>query len=90
MAQGNVTYSSQKVVDVVDSVKEAYADTKRLVDRMVAMRAGGSDYTSIAAAAGCNPATSAEGLKLFDDVDAALGGLTTAYNALSQMDNSAL
>ena len=90
MAQGLVTYSNQKVVDVVNEVQSAYASTKRLLDRMVAMRAGGTNYTTIATAAGCVPADSAAGQTLFDDVDAALGGLTTAYNAMSQMDNSAL
>lgn len=90
MAQGVVTYSNQKIVQVVDKVQDAYADVKRLLDRLVALRAGGSDYTNIATLAGCSPADSTTGQKLFDDIDAALGGLTTAYNALSQLDNSAL
>jgi transposase len=91
MAQGVVTYNNQKVVQVVNSVQEAYAETKRLLDRLVALRtAAGGTYETIAALAGCTPTDTATGQKLFDDVDAALAGLTTAYNALSQLDNSAL
>ena len=90
MSQGLVTCTNPKVLDVANEVQVAYAHTKRLLDRMVALRAGGSDYTSIAEAAGCVPADSATGLKLFDDVDAALGGLTTAYNAFGQLDKTAL
>ena len=90
MAQGLVNYSDAGIAARVDEVMVTFAHVKRLLDRMVALRAGGSDYTSIAVAAGCTPATSAEGLKLFDDIDAALAGLTTAYNALSQLDKNAL
>ncbi len=90
MAQGVVTYSNQKIVAVVDQVQEAYGETKRLLDRLVALKEGGSDYTNIATLAGIPSPDSTKGQKLFDDIDAALGGLTTAYNALSQLDNSAL
>ncbi len=90
MAQGLVTLTNPKIIEPTNKVQEAYGEIKRLLDRMVALRGGGTDYTSIATLAGCPNPDSAQGLKLFDDIDAALGGLTTAYNALSQLDNSAL
>jgi hypothetical protein len=86
MAQGNVNQISPTVAARIDEVKSAYAQIRRLMDRLIVIR-GVNDYTAVAAALGCVPG---DGQTAFDNLDAALGGLTTANNALSNMDKNAL
>lgn len=83
MAQGLVTYTSRSVRDQVNKTKDAYLQMRRLMDRLIAIR-NGTDYVAVAAATGAS-----DGQTLFDNLDAAIAGLTTAYNALSNMDASA-
>lgn len=85
MAQGNVTQINAGVAARVDEVKVAYAHIRRLMDRLIIIR-NGTDYAAVAAATG---AADGEGQNVFDNLDAALGGLTTANNALSNMDLNA-
>jgi hypothetical protein len=85
MAQGLVTFSSANVREVVDETKEAYANMRRLMDRLIAIR-NGIDYEAVAIATGAGDLSAAAGLMLFDNLDSAMGGLTTANNALSNMD----
>lgn len=84
MAQGLVTFTSGNLAGRVDEVKTAYLNMRRLMDRLIAIR-NGTDYAAVAAATGAS-----DGQTLFDNCDAAMGGLTTAYNALSDMDLHAL
>lgn len=85
MAQGNVTQVSPAVAARVDEVKVAYAHLRRLMDRLIVVR-NGTDYAAVATETGAAPGT---GQTVFDNLDAALGGLTTANNALSNMDLNA-
>lgn len=84
MAQGLVTYTSVTIAERVNEVQRAYLNMRRLMDRLIAIR-NGTDYTAVATATGAS-----NGQTLFDNVDAAIAGLTTAYNALSNMDVQAL
>lgn len=83
MAQGLVTFTSNSVANRVTETKQAYLNMRRLMDRLIAIR-NGNDYAAVAAATGAS-----DGQTLFDNVDAAIAGLTTAYNALSNMDMGA-
>jgi hypothetical protein len=85
MAQGTVTKLDADIAARVDEVKVAYAHVRRLMDRLIIIR-NGTDYAAVATAAG---AADGEGQFVFDNLDAALGGLTTANNALSNMDVNA-
>lgn len=85
MAQGIVTQINPSVAARVDEVKVAYSHIRRLMDRLIVIR-NGTDYAAVAAATG---APEGQGQMVFDNLDAALGGLTTANNALSNMDVSA-
>lgn len=89
MAQGLVTYTNANVAARVEEMKVAYAHIRRLMDYLIVIR-NGTDYAAVAVATGCVPADATEGLKMFDNLDAALGGMTTANNALSNMDKNAL
>lgn len=83
MAQGLVTFSSLSVTRRINETKDAYLQMRRLMDRLIAIR-NGDDYAAVAAATGAS-----DGQTLFDNLDAAIAGLTTAYNALSNMDSQA-
>jgi hypothetical protein len=83
MAQGLVTFTSDSIGRRVDETKAAYLNMRRLLDRLIAIR-NGNDYAAVAAATGAS-----DGQTLFDNIDAAIAGLTTAYNALSNMDSHA-
>lgn len=85
MAQGNVTKVNANVAARVDEVKVAYAHIRRLMDRLIIIR-NGTDYAAVEAATGAAPG---DGQAVFDNLDAAMGGLTTANNALSNMDVNA-
>lgn len=89
MAQGLVNYTNADVAARVDEVKVAYASLRRLMDYLIVIR-NGSDYAAVATATGCAPANATTGQTIFDNLDAALGGMTTANNALSNMDRNAL
>lgn len=89
MAQGLVTYTNANVAARVDEVKVAYAHLRRLMDRLIAIR-NGTDYAAVAAATGTVPNDATAGQTIFDNLDAAVAGMTTAYNALSNMDKNAL
>ena len=87
MAQGLVTFTSASIGHRVDEAKTAYLNMRRAFDRLIAIRNGNgqnNDYAAVAAAVGA--ADVAAGQTLFDNMDAAVSGLTTAYNALSNMD----
>jgi hypothetical protein len=56
---------------------------RRLMDRLISIR-NGNDYVAVATATGAS-----DGQTLFDNIDAAIAGLTTASNALSNMDQVA-
>lgn len=85
MAQGNVTSINAQTAARVDEVKVAYEHMRRLMDRLIVVR-NGTDYAAVAAYLGCSVG---EGQNAFDNLDAALGGMTTANNALSNMDQNA-
>ncbi len=90
MAQGLVTFTSSSIAHRVDETKTAYLNMRRAFDRLIAIRAGNgtnNDYAAVAAAVGA--ADAAAGQRVFDNLDAAIGGMTTAYNALSNMDANA-
>lgn len=89
MAQGLVTYTNSNIAARVDEIKVAYAHIRRLMDHLIVIR-NGTDYAAVATATGCTPANATTGQTLFDNLDAALGGMTTANNALSNMDKNAL
>jgi tRNA C32,U32 (ribose-2'-O)-methylase TrmJ len=87
MAQGLVTFSSSSIGQRVDETKSAYLNMRRSFDRLIAIRNGNgtnNDYAAVALAVGA--ADAAAGQRVFDNMDAAMGGLTTSYNALSNMD----
>lgn len=84
MAQGLVTHTSTGISNRVEETKTAYLNMRRIMDRLIAIR-NGTDYIAVASATGAS-----DGQILFDNIDAALAGLTTAYNALSNMDTRSL
>ena len=86
MAQGLVTYTSTNIAQRVDETKLAYLNMRRLLDRLIAVR-NGVDYAAVEAETG---AAAGKGQTLYDNLDAAVAGLTTAYNALSYMDKRAV
>ena len=86
MAQGLVTFTSMNLAQRVQEVKVTYMNMKRVSDRLIALR-NGTDYVAVATAVGSPIGT---GQTVFDNIDAAIAGLTTAYNALSNMDVQAL
>ena len=93
MAQGFVTYTNEDVGARVDECKVAYAHLRRLMDYLIVIRninGANNDYQAVANATGCTPANATTGQNIFDNLDAALGGMTTANNALSNMDKNAL
>jgi hypothetical protein len=89
VAQGLVNYTNENVAARVDEVKVAYAHLRRLMDALIQIR-NGTDYQAVAEATGCTPANATTGQTIFDNLDAALGGMTTAQNALSNMDKNSL
>jgi hypothetical protein len=90
MAQGYVKYTNANVAARVDEVKVAYANLRRLMDTLIVIR-NGTSYDLVAAATGAIGEDQGDvGLKIFDNLDAAMAGMTTACNALSNMDKNAL
>lgn len=92
MAQGLVKITNPHIIACVDEVKVAYLKMRRTMDAMIVMR-NGTDYEAVAVAADASgdALTPAEaGQRVFDNLDAAMAGMTTAYNALSNMDKNAL
>lgn len=97
MPQGLVKVTNPHIIAAVDQVKAAYLTMRRTMDAMIAERAGdgtNSDYEAIAALADASLPGQTDpavlGQTVFDNMDAALAGMTTAYNALSNMDKNAL
>lgn len=92
MAQGNVTQLNGSTRARVDEVKVAYAHIRRLMDRLIIVR-NGTDYAAVAEYLGITDGTPEElailEQRAFDNLDAALAGMTTANNALSNMDLNA-
>lgn len=86
MAIGFIKPQSATVRARVDEAKAAYASNRRLLDVLIEAKA--VDNATLQAALGEADTTAA--LKVFDNLDAAMAGLTTAYNALSKMDGNAL
>lgn len=90
MAQGFVQFQNPPTTACINGIKESYAELRRIMDRLIVIR-NGSSYDLVAAALGAVGADQGDaGLKAFDNLDAAMAGLTTAYNALSNMDQGAL
>lgn len=89
MAQGLVSYTNEDVAARVDECKVAYAHLRRLMDYLIVIR-NGTDYQAVANATGCQPANTTTGQTIFDNLDAAMAGMTTVNNALSNMDKNAL
>lgn len=90
MAQGYVQIQNATVSARIDEAKVAYANFRRMFDALLVIR-NGNEYDKVAAALGAVGADQGDaGLKAFDNLDAAMAGLTTAYNALSNMDENAL
>lgn len=96
MAQGLVTYTNPRIAAAVDQTKVAYLNLRRVMDALIAIRSGNGtadDYEAVAAIVDASiPGQNAivAGQTAFDNLDAAIAGLTTAYNALSNMDKNAL
>ena len=90
MAQGFVQFQNQKIETAINNAKDVTAEFRRILDRLIVIR-NGTSYDLVAAAVGAIGADQGDaGLKAFDNLDAAMAGLTTAYNALSNMDQGAL
>lgn len=89
MAVGLVTHTNASVAARVDEIKVSYGHLRRLMDHLIIIR-NGTDYAAVATATGCTPANATTGQTIFDNLDAALAGMTTANNALSNMDKNAL
>ena len=90
MAQGFVQFKNQKIETAINNAKDVTAEFRRILDRLIVIR-NGTSYDLVAAAVGAIGADQGDaGLKAFDNLDAAMAGLTTAYNALSNMDQGAL
>ena len=90
MATGYVTFQNPTVSARVDEIKAAYGSIRRVMDALIEVKnsGGGNNWAAVAAAVGAADATA--GQTVFDNLDAALGGMTTANNALSFMDENAL
>ena len=84
----NVTQLNGASQARIDEVKVAYAHLRRLMDRLIVLRVSDVDPQWPPVAAYCGGADG-EGAAIFANYDAAMAGLTTAYNALSNMDQSA-
>jgi hypothetical protein len=89
MAQGYVKFQNPQISATVDKIKNAYAEIRRLMDALIVIR-NGTDYQAVSDATGSTPSGASSGQTIFDNLDAALGGMTTANNALSNMDENAL
>lgn len=72
---------------IINNIKQAgYAPLRRLMDGAIYAKnsGGGNNWAAVAAFLG--EANATDGQAVFENLDAALGGMTTANDALSPMD----
>lgn len=86
MAIGFIKPKDANIRARVDETKNAYGNMRRLFDAMI--EANNIGIATLQAAIGEANTTDAQ--TVFDNLNAAMAGLTTAYNALSKMDGNAL
>lgn len=85
MAVGFIKPKDALIRARVDEAKVAYLNNRRLLDLLIEAQAAGGTALQVAT----GEANSVDAQTVFDNINAALGGLTTAYNAYSKMDGNA-
>ena len=74
---------------IINNIKQAgYAPLRRVMDAAIAAKnsGGGNNWAAVAAALG--EANATDGQDVFENLDAVLGGMTSANDAASPMDGA--